>query len=134
NPAFSHPAAAWGGHNRGMSAKILFVLMACCALAAFGQDATPGSQAPVVSDNGVVSATGAAGKPVSPGSLISIFGTGLAAAPATADTVPLSTTLSDSSVTINGTAAPLSYASPTQISAQVPWSVQPGTAAIVVSR
>lgn len=107
---------------------MLPVVAAFFSMAAFGQG-------PIVSDNGIGNAAGlAAGQPVSPGSLISIFGTSLAAATATADSVPLSTTLSDVTVTINGTAAPLTYASPTQINAQVPWEVQPGDAAVVVSR
>jgi uncharacterized protein (TIGR03437 family) len=107
---------------------MLLLGAALCAPAAFGGG-------PVVPDNGVKSAAAlAAGGPISPGSLISIFGTSLAASTATADSVPLSTSLSDASVTINGVAAPLSYASPGQINAQVPWEVQPGSAAIVVSR
>lgn len=107
---------------------MLLLGAALFAPAAFGDG-------PVVPDNGVQSAAAlAAGGPISPGSLISIFGTSLAASTAAADSVPLSTSLSDASVTINGVAAPLSYASPGQINAQVPWEVQPGSAAVVVSR
>jgi uncharacterized protein (TIGR03437 family) len=119
-----------------MRGRIL-ITVAACALPAFGQDATPGaSEGPLVSENGVAISAGLAtgGKSVAPGSLITIFGTSLAAALATADTVPLSNTLSDVSVTINGIAAPLSYVSPTRLTVQVPWGLQTGTAAVVVSR
>jgi uncharacterized protein (TIGR03437 family) len=71
----------------------------------------------------------------SPGSLISIFGSGLAAGLSTANSVPLSTALSDvSSVTINGMPAPLMSVSDGEITAQVPWEVVPGPANIIVNR
>ena len=72
--------------------------------------------------------------PVSPGSLTSIFGTGLSTSIQVAGTVPLSTTINDvSSVTLNGTAVPVAYASPTQIGIQVPWEAVPGNANLVVT-
>jgi uncharacterized protein (TIGR03437 family) len=70
-----------------------------------------------------------------PGSLITIFGSGLAAGLSVANSVPLSTALSDvSSVTINGMPAPLVSVSDGQISAQVPWEVMPGPANVMVNR
>lgn len=69
---------------------------------------------------------------VSPGSLISIFGSGLALATAGASTRPLPISLADSSVTINGVAAPLLYVSPQQINAQAPFEIAPGPATVVV--
>ena len=72
---------------------------------------------------------------MAPGSLISIFGSGLAAGLSVANSVPLSTALSDvSSVTINGMAAPLMSVSDAQITAQVPWEVVPGPADVIVNR
>jgi uncharacterized protein (TIGR03437 family) len=72
---------------------------------------------------------------VAPGSLISIFGSGLAAGLSIADSIPLSTALSDvMSVTINGVPAPLVSVSDGQISAQVPWEVVPGAANVIVNR
>ncbi len=72
---------------------------------------------------------------VSPGSLISIFGSGLAAGLSSANSIPISTTLSDvTSVTINGMSAPLMFVSDGQISAQVPWEVVPGPANVIVNR
>jgi uncharacterized protein (TIGR03437 family) len=70
-----------------------------------------------------------------PGSLISIFGSGLAAGLSIADSVPLSTALSDViSVTINGVPAPLVSVSDGQISAQIPWEVVPGAVNVIVNR
>ncbi len=55
-----------------------------------------------------------------PGSLFSIFGTGLASNPASAQTLPLPGTLGSTQVLINGTPAPLVYVSDKQINAQMP--------------
>ncbi len=58
---------------------------------------------------------------VAPGEYVSIYGTGLAAAPATAQSYPLLTTLGNVQVMVNGVAAPLDYVSPTQINLVVPY-------------
>ncbi len=56
----------------------------------------------VAADNGVVNgASFAKGQPVSPGGLVSIFGTGLVSSLATADTVPLSNNLGGVTVTFS---------------------------------
>jgi uncharacterized protein (TIGR03437 family) len=120
-----------------MRALILFSALACAAFA----------QSPVVAPGGVLNGASfdkTAGAPVAPGALISIFGTDLSAASLSADTVPLSTSLSSVTVTFNGIAAPLkdvvhNAANGDQINAQVPWEVLPagtasGTAQVVVSR
>ena len=79
------------------------------------------------------------GQAVSAGSLVSIFGSELAAGLAQADSVPLSTSLANISVTFNGVPAPLQFVSATQINAQLPWDVLPagiatGSADVVVTR
>lgn len=72
---------------------------------------------------------------VAPGSLATIFGNGLAASLSSANSIPLSTTLSDvTSVTINGMPAPLMFVSASQIGVQVPWEVVPGPANVIVNR
>jgi uncharacterized protein (TIGR03437 family) len=96
------------------------------------------AQTPSVSSGGVLnSASYATTMPVAPGSLISIFGSGLAATTATADSVPLSNSLGNVSVSINGTPAPLNgvfhESSFDQINAQLPWNAQTGTAQVVVT-
>lgn len=63
---------------------------------------------------------------VAAGSLFSIFGTGLSASTATAETLPLPTTLGQIQVLVNGTSAPLVYVSGGQINAQMPVNVPTG--------
>ncbi len=105
-------------------------LVAAASVAAY-------AQTPVVSAGGISNAANGL-SPVSPGSLVSIYGTNLAAGLAQADSIPLSTTLSDVSVTFNGVAAPLLFISGGQINAQLPWNVlssgTTGTANVVVTR
>src|SRR5437660_8717923 len=91
------------------------------------------AQTPTIQPNGVVNAAGSGRSAViAPGSLFSIFGSGLAAGLSVANSIPVSTTLGDvSSVTINGTAAPLVFVSNGQISAQAPWGTGLGPANVV---
>jgi uncharacterized protein (TIGR03437 family) len=75
------------------------------------------------------------GSTISPGSLISIYGSQLASTLAEADSLTLSTRMADvDSVTINGLAAPLRFVSGGQINAQAPWGLIAGPATIVVTR
>ncbi len=72
--------------------------------------------------------------PVAPGSLIAIFGTNLAATPASASTLPLPTTLGGVTVTVNGNlSVPLIYVSAKQINAQLPFETPAGSATLSVS-
>lgn len=96
------------------------------------------AQAPSVASGGVLNgASFDRAMPVTPGSLISIFGSNLAATTATADSIPLSTVLGNVNVKVNGIDAPLNgvfhSANGDQINAQLPWNVQPGAAQIVVT-
>jgi uncharacterized protein (TIGR03437 family) len=73
---------------------------------------------------------------VSPGSLATIFGSGLASSTANAKGFPLPTTLGGANVVISqsevSTPAPLVYASPSQINFQVPSHLAAGTAAMYI--
>jgi uncharacterized protein (TIGR03437 family) len=89
------------------------------------------AQAPSVEPGGVVDAASFK-SPAVPGSLVSIFGSNLAAAPVPANVIPLPPTLGGVSVTFNGIAAPLLYVSPQQINAQLPWNVPTSGAVSVV--
>lgn len=83
-------------------------------------------QAPVISDGGVIDAADfSVGRPVSAGNIVAIFGNNLATQLTVTDTVTLSTTLGNVSVTFNGVNAALQFVSPTQINAQIPWNVLP---------
>jgi uncharacterized protein (TIGR03437 family) len=88
---------------------------------------------PALSSGGIVNAASFQPGPVAPGSFIALFGQSLAQTAATASTLPLPTTLAGSSLTINGIAAPLYYASPAQINAQVPFEVAAGPAGAVLT-
>jgi uncharacterized protein (TIGR03437 family) len=96
------------------------------------------AQTPVIFDNGIVNAASFEPKQaVAPGSLASIFGTGLATQQASAASIPVSTNLAGVSVTINGIGAPLSFVSSGLINFQVPYGVLPagtnGSVNVVVS-
>src|ERR1035437_3039533 len=106
------------------------MLLAIAAVSAY-------AQIPAVSAGGV--SNGANGmSPVTPGSLVSIYGSNLAGGLAQADTIPLSTSLNSVSVTFNGVPAPLLFVSSGQINAQLPWNTissgTVGTASVVVTR
>jgi len=81
------------------------------------------AQAPQITAAGVVNAASYA-QPIAPGSIVSIFGTNLASTTATAPGTPLPTLLAGTSVTMNGTKAPLFFVSPGQINLQAPWELQ----------
>jgi uncharacterized protein (TIGR03437 family) len=84
--------------------------------------------APLPTINGVTNAASYATGAVSPGELVTIFGTAIGpatAAGATTDpaTGKLATTIGGVQVLFNGTAAPMIYASSTQVSAVVPYEM-----------
>ena len=90
------------------------------------------SQTPVVSAGGVVNAAGFDAA-VSPGSLVSIFGSNLAPQTLAASVVPLPKSLAGVSVQFNGIGAPLQFVSASQINAQIPWEVSAaGSVSVVV--
>jgi uncharacterized protein (TIGR03437 family) len=64
---------------------------------------------------------------LAPGSIVSIFGSGLSSSTMTAASANLPPFLGSVNVYFNGIAAPLFYASPGQINAQVPYELAPGT-------
>ena len=70
---------------------------------------------------------------VAPGSLVAIYGSGLAASTAAATSFPLPATLGGASIKVNGIAAPILYASPTQINFQIPFEVPAGAGNISLS-
>lgn len=89
--------------------------------------------APSVAPDGVKNAASYRAGEAAPGSIVSIFGDDLAAVVRQASALPLSSTLGDAGVTVNGVAAPLYYVSPSQINAQIPFETAAGTAAVQVS-
>jgi glucosylceramidase len=88
--------------------------------------------APSFPADGVVNAAAVA-QPLSPGGIFSIYGTQLAGAVYGAVSVPLTTSFGSTSVVVNGIPAPLFYAGPSQINAQMPWEVTPGAATVTLT-
>jgi uncharacterized protein (TIGR03437 family) len=84
---------------------------------------------------GPVTAVNAAnyGAALAPGSIAAAFGSGLATGVYAATALPLQTALGGTVVTVNGVAAQLFYASPTQVNFIVPPSTAPGAAALSVT-
>jgi uncharacterized protein (TIGR03437 family) len=87
--------------------------------------------APIIAPGGIVNAASYIAGPIVAGSLTTIFGAGLASSAVGSPGTPLPTTLNNVSVTMNGTAVPLLFVSPSQINAQVPWSLS-GTSQVQV--
>lgn len=84
----------------------------------------PIAGAPAVNAGGTVNgASFAAGQPVSPGSIVSIFGTNLATSTGAAGRLPLPGRLAEATVRMNDSLAPLFYASANQLTIQVPWDL-----------
>lgn len=113
-----------------MKTRLILVLLAVACLGL--------AQTPSIRDaNGILNAASFS-TPVSPGSLLSIFGTNLSSSLAQSDTVPLSNALSGVTVEFtqgnNNYTAPLLFvyqgdpanAVPAQINAQLPWEIVPG--------
>lgn len=86
---------------------------------------------PLISSGGVVNLASYAAT-LSPGSLVSIFGSNLSTASGGATSVPLPTSVAGTSVLVNGRSAPLFYVSPTQINLQLPYETAVGAASVVV--
>src|SRR5690348_11023526 len=95
--------------------------------------ATQTGLAQTVTPGGIVNAASFQA-PVAPGSLISIFGSNLAATTLAASTAPYPVNLGGVSVRVNGTlAAPLFAVSPGQVNAQLPYETPVGTATLSVN-
>lgn len=104
------------------------------------------AQAPSIAEGGVLNgASFTKGQAVAAGALVSVFGSNLASRLALADSIPLSNSLGDVSVTFNGVPAPMVAVVPggtgaaDQINLQVPWNALSqgtvsGPAAVVVTR
>jgi uncharacterized protein (TIGR03437 family) len=71
--------------------------------------------------------------PAAPGSIVSVFGSNLAPSVASAQTLPLPTSLEGASIRVNGVPSPLYYVSPTQVNAQIPYEVSTGPATVILS-
>lgn len=87
------------------------------------------SAVPLLTPNGTLNAFAIAaepGAPFAPGTIVQIYGANLASQSASAGAIPLPVSLNQTSVIIGGVTAPLYYASPGQINAQIPFDLTPG--------
>jgi uncharacterized protein (TIGR03437 family) len=83
---------------------------------------------PVLTPNGTLhSFDPLVGAALAPGTIVAIYGQNLAAMAAQPTTIPLPTTFNGTSVIVGGMEAPLYYVSPTQVNAQIPFELQPGS-------
>jgi uncharacterized protein (TIGR03437 family) len=83
---------------------------------------------PYISANGVVDAAGfAALRPLAPGGIVSIFGSGFGSEEFVASQQPLERELGGVTVQMGGENVPLFYVGPSQINAQVPFGAPQGT-------
>jgi uncharacterized protein (TIGR03437 family) len=90
--------------------------------------------APVAGQNALVNgASFSMEAVVSPRSIASLFGSGLAAGTAAASSTPLPVTLGGAQVLVNGAAAPLFFVSPGQINLQIPADTTGSASVAVVS-
>ena len=85
-------------------------------------------------DSVVNGATFDSAKPVSPGAIVSLFGTQLAPSTAGAESTPLPRELASTKVIINGIETPLFFVSYRQINFQIPWETPQGTRTVQVIR
>src|SRR5207244_4330148 len=82
--------------------------------------------APTLNGNGTVNnLSGSAGAALAPGTIVQIFGGGMAPVTASPGIVPLPSTFNNTSVLIGPFVAPLYYISGDQINAQIPTELQP---------
>jgi uncharacterized protein (TIGR03437 family) len=93
----------------------------------------PDDGSPGVNPYGIVSVATARNEPVSPGSIVSLYGANLAAAAMDSPATPLPVSLNKVSVAVGGIAAPLYYVSPDLINFQVPWDLAGQQAFLSVS-
>ncbi len=91
-------------------------------------------QSPSIAGGGVVNAASFK-TPISPGALVTIFGSNFTGVnlSAAAASLPLASDLGGVSVLVNGVAAPVLYENSGQINFQIPWETKPGTATLTVS-
>jgi len=89
---------------------------------------------PVANPAAVVDSASYNRVPVAAGSLVSVFGSDLGYPNGGAGSIPLPRALNGTSVTINGTPAPLLFVSPSQVNFQLPWeAVNVSPSSIVVT-
>ncbi|MGJ5813891.1 SBBP repeat-containing protein [Paludibaculum fermentans] len=93
-----------------------------------------GTGRPEVAAGGVVDPFTMKTRRAAPGSIVAVFGAGLAGQDAVSEEPPLPLELVGTSVTVDGLAAPLMMVSPGRVNFQLPYETQPGRVSQVVIR
>ena len=109
--------------------RVLYLSVHRTAILALAIAALPVA-AQTIASGGVVNAADYTAA-VAPGSLIAVFGSGLAASTSSASVTPLPTSIAGTSVEINGQPIPLFFVSAGQVNGQMPFSVS-GTVSVRV--
>jgi uncharacterized protein (TIGR03437 family) len=126
-------SGTWTPHNTTTSPVVITAMAQTAAPVLQGTAMVGGSSranpsVPIVQSGGVVSAASYAGSvPLSPGSMMSIFGSALAPALTVAQNLPLQTSLSGTQVLLAGKPVPLLFTSDGQINALVPYDIATNT-------
>jgi hypothetical protein len=81
----------------------------------------------------ITNAASFAAPPLAPASDASAFGTNLAQSNFSPNTLPWPTNVQGTTVSVNGTLAPISFISPTQINFQIPAGTATGTATVIIN-
>ena len=92
----------------------------------FGGVASNQATAPVLSTGGTVNAFyRVSGGPLSPGTIVEMYGSGLASSPTSTSAPPLPVTFNGTTVLVGGLSAPLFYLSDGQLDVQIPSELAP---------
>jgi len=129
NPSSGLYSGTWTPRNTGPQVTVTATATApgfAAATARISGSVVPNA-APALAPNGTLHVfTPAIGGPLAPGTIVQIYGSGLAKQTLAASTFPLATNLAGTSVIIGGLQAPLYYVSAGQVNAQLPFELPAG--------
>lgn len=120
---------SWGGAVSGAATPAYLTMSSPQSVILFT------AATPTIAPAGIMNAAGPTPDgSVSPGSIISIYGQNLAGTTQVGPTNPLAQTIGNVTVTVNNILMPLIFVSPSQINAQVPVELTPGTYTMTVQQ
>jgi uncharacterized protein (TIGR03437 family) len=129
NPSSGLYSGTWTPRNTGSQVTVTATATApgfTAATARISGSVIPNA-APTLNPNGTLNVfTPVVGAPLAPGTILQIYGTGLATKTLPGTTIPLATNLAGTSVIIGGVQVPLYFVSPGQVNAQMPFELVPG--------
>jgi len=112
------------GGSVGITLRAARAPLAAAETRSNGQITASSASGPSLFSGGIVNAaSSAAGEPLAPGSIVSVYGTNLATAAVGASVLPLPTSLANATLSVAGQDVPLFYSSGGQINAQLPFDL-----------